>query len=59
MIFLSVGLLTLVFFGTHLFLVIAFDGDKSDRVDNFLQGTSALYQLGFGAMVGLIGGKAV
>lgn len=54
----SVAAFTLIFFVTNVALAV-FSGDPSDQVKGLIETCSTLYKMGFGAMVGLIGGKAV
>jgi hypothetical protein len=57
MVFLTVAGITISFFVANLAIVI-FVKEPGERLDAFINTTTALYQAGFGAMVGLIGGKA-
>lgn len=58
LIFLSVLGITLLAFAVNVVLVLAI-ADPSDEATGLLETCSTITKLGFGAMVGLIGGKAI
>jgi uncharacterized membrane protein len=57
MVFLTVTAITGVFFLANLAIVLGVH-NPTDQMKSFVTTTTALYQAGFGAIVGLIGGKA-
>jgi hypothetical protein len=56
-VFLTVLLLTLVSLGVSVYLAIR--PDPSEEVKRLIETCSTTWKLGFGAIVGLIGGKAL
>ncbi len=49
--------LTVLSLGVSIFL--ALDQNKSEQINGLIETCSTTYKLGFGAIVGLIGGKAL
>jgi hypothetical protein len=57
-VFFSVLGLTLLALGLHVCLVV-FTADPSDRLSRLIESVSSMWQLGFGAVVGLLGGRTL
>jgi hypothetical protein len=56
MVFLTITAITAAFFLVNLAIVL-FVHSPTDQMRSFMATTTTLYQAGFGAIVGLIGGK--
>jgi hypothetical protein len=59
LVFLAVLCLTVISLITSIALTIAYDPHPSDEIKRLIDTCSTTWKMGFGAIVGLLGGKAL